>query len=199
MIDSIKLLARYTMNVEDTTLQCTKATQIMDSETDRARQLHVEMLEDNGELSFWPESFTLKLIKQGKSNKAIDEQYRQLAWERQGGLKDMWERAYNLLTTLRGDYGRCATVKEETVLEWLKIEISDEEIRDKYREIKKQEARAPALQTQAERIYTQMIAYKASHALTVKQILAELLGDDEEISDEVFIQQWKSILDKHGL
>jgi hypothetical protein len=111
----------------------------------------------------------------------------------------MWERAYNLLTTLRGDYGRCATVKEETVLEWLKIEISDEEIRDKYREIKKQEAQAPALQPQAERIYTQMIAYKASHALTVKQILAELLGDDEEISDEVFIQQWKSILDKHGL
>jgi hypothetical protein len=60
----------------------------MDNETISVCQLHAKMRKDYGDIPFWPYSLTLELVMKGKSDKAIDEEYRKLARESHGDLKD---------------------------------------------------------------------------------------------------------------
>jgi hypothetical protein len=179
----------YQQTIHCSTRKRNDHIQMMDHQIERARQLHVEIQEDHGILPFWPETETLQLITYRHSNEAIDASYREVAELRRKGFGD---EAYELLKEFRKDYGRCTSVREETVVKWLEANTPKDEMRNKYHQTKA----GHDLQPRAERIYAQMDKEFLDILATVVEILDPLESSEQETEEQIIFQVWSEIGNK---
>jgi hypothetical protein len=156
----------------------------MDDEIERARQLHAEMKEDHGTLPFWPEEESLKSIRDGYSNNAIDAQYREFAERIRNRFRD---EAYEILEDLRREYGRCPIIKEETIIEWLKAKTPKDEFRQKYIQTKTQHDH----QLRAQRLSARMGMAKPMTPVTIPQILYSLERYADRTDEQIMAEVWE--------